>query len=316
MLYTIREIAFIASDIPDSQTLISGIKKGIETAILDPNRDAIAQIGEIIKGKKYSAIHIICHGAPGHLQLGNTGLNIETLPQYTQQIQQWRESLSAEASILLYGCNVAQSVGAGSPTYLRIIDNSNKPAPTPPGGNQFLTQLHQLTGAVIVANPNPTGNPARGGTWKLTSSIPPSPTQPKLALTETALKAYSGILGFAPRVDFPTGNRPMSVSIGDFNGDGSPDVAVANDASYTTSILLNTTATGATTPTFAPTVDFPTQARPISVSIGDINGDGSPDVATANFLGGTSILINTTPTGATTPTFAPKVDFTTGGMAG
>jgi hypothetical protein len=88
MLHTLREIAFIGSDIPEGQTLISGIKKGIETAILDPNRDAIAQIGETLKGKKYSAIHIICHGAPGHLQLGNTALNIETLPHYTQQIQQ------------------------------------------------------------------------------------------------------------------------------------------------------------------------------------------------------------------------------------
>ena len=313
MLHTIREIAFIASDIPDSQTLISGIKKGIETAILDPNRDAIAQIGETIKGKKYSAIHIICHGAGGHLQLGNTALNIETLPQYTQQIQQWRESLSAEASILLYGCNVAQSVGATTPTYLRIIDNSNKPAPTPPCGNQFLTQLHQLTGAFIVANPNPTGNSERGGTWKLTSSIPPSPQAPKLALTETALKTYSGILGFAPKVDFPTGAFPRDVSIGDFNGDGSPDVATTNNNSYTTSILINTTPTGATTPTFAPKVDFPTGLRPASVSIGDFNGDGSPDVAVANpGSNTTSILINTTATGATTPTFAPKVDLNTG----
>ena len=317
MLHTIREIAFIGSDIPDSKTLISGIKKGIETAILDPNRDAIAQISETIKGKKYSAIHIICHGAPGHLQLGNTALNIETLPQYTFEIQQWRESLSAEASILLYGCNVAETVGAGSPTDLRIIDNSNKPATTPPCGNQFLTQLHQLTGAFIVANPNPTGNEALGGTWKLTSSIPPSPTKPKLALTETALKTYSGILGLAPKVDFPTGNSPWSVSIGDFNGDGSPDVAVANfnnsNATFSTSILINTTPTGATTPTFAPKVDFPTGDNPYSVSIGDFNGDGKPDVAVTN-VGSytTSILINTTPTGATTPTFAPKVDFTTG----
>jgi hypothetical protein len=316
MLHTIREIAFIGSDIPEGQTLISGIKKGIETAILDPNQDAIAQIGETIKGKKYSAIHIICHGAPGHLQLGNTALNIETLPQYTQQIQQWRESLSAEASILLYGCNVAQSVGAGPPTYLRIIDNSNKPAPTPPCGNQFLTQLHQLTGAVIAANPNPTGNAALGGTWKLTSSIPPSPTQPKLALTETALKTYSGILGLAPKVDFPTGIFPTSVSIDDLNGDGKPDVAVAN--SYTldgVSILLNTTPTGATTPTFAPKVDFLAGARPTSVSIGDINGDGKRDVAVMNRDSDTtSILINTTPTGATTPTFAPKVDLNTGSL--
>ena len=54
MLHTIREIAFIASDIPEGQTLIAGIKKGIETAILDPNQDAIAQIGETLTGKKYS----------------------------------------------------------------------------------------------------------------------------------------------------------------------------------------------------------------------------------------------------------------------
>ena len=54
MLHTIREIAFIGSDIPEGQTLISGIKKGIETAILDPNQDAIAQITQTLKGKKYS----------------------------------------------------------------------------------------------------------------------------------------------------------------------------------------------------------------------------------------------------------------------
>src|SRR4028118_1495894 len=243
-LHTSRAISSIASAIPEGQTLISGIKKGIETAILDPNQDAIAQITQTIKGKKYSAIHIICHGAPGHLQLGNTALNIETLPQYTQQIRKWRESLSAEASILLYGCNVAENVGAAGPTDLRIIDNSNKPAPTPPCGNQFLTQLHQLTGAFIVANPNPTGNEAGGGTWKLTSSIPPSPTQPKLPFTETALKTYSGILGLAPKVDFPTVGGPQSVSIADINGDGSPDVAVANVYSNATSILINTTPTG------------------------------------------------------------------------
>jgi Ca2+-binding RTX toxin-like protein len=116
---------------------------------------------------------------------------------------------------------------------------------------------------------------------------------------------------FTPKVDFPTQARPNSVSIGDFNGDGSPDVAVANRYSYTTSILLNTTATGTLTPTFAPKVDFTTGREPSSVSIGDFNGDGSPDVAVANLYGyTTSILINTTPTGATTPTFA-KVDFRT-----
>jgi len=313
MLNTIREIAFICSDIPEGQTLISGIKKGIETAILDPNQDAIAQITQTLKGKKYSAIHIICHGAPGHLQLGNTALNIQTLPHYTFLIQQWRESLSAEASILLYGCNVAQTVEAATPTYLRIIDNSNKPAPTPPSGNQFLTQLHQLTGANIAANSQTTGNSKLGGTWDIPQLIPPSPQAPKLALTETTLKTYSGVLGFATKVDFPTGNAPWSVSIDDINGDGKPDLAVANRGSNTASILLNTTPTGATTPTFATKVDFPTGTYPSSVSIGDFNSDGLPDLAVANRGSNTaSILLNTTATNTTTPTFATKVDFPTG----
>jgi hypothetical protein len=119
---------------------------------------------------------------------------------------------------------------------------------------------------------------------------------------------------FATKVDFTTGNAPQFVSIGDFNGDGKPDLAVANTNSSTVSILLNTTANGATTPTFAPKVDFTTDYGPLSVSIGDLNGDGKLDLAVANYTNSNnaSILLNTTATGATTPTFNPKVDFTTG----
>ncbi len=118
---------------------------------------------------------------------------------------------------------------------------------------------------------------------------------------------------FAPKVDFTTGSLPTSVSIGDINGDGLPDLAVTNSNDSTASILLNTTATGATTPTFAPKVDFATGFNPYSVSIGNFNGDGKPDLAVTNRFDSTaSIFLNTTATGATTPTFAPKVDFATG----
>jgi hypothetical protein len=101
---------------------------------------------------------------------------------------------------------------------------------------------------------------------------------------------------FTPQVTFPTGSRPYSVSIGDFNGDGKPDLAVANSTSVTASILLNTTATGATTPTFAPPLALPTNDGPYSVSIGDINGDGKPDLAVANRdSNNVSIWLNNTP---------------------
>ncbi|TAG91786.1 MAG: hypothetical protein EAZ18_16180 [Oscillatoriales cyanobacterium] len=70
---------------------------------------------------------------------------------------------------------------------------------------------------------------------------------------------------------------------------------MANRNSNTASILLNTTAANATTPTFATKVDFTTGTNPQSVSIGDINGDGLPDLALANNGSNTaSILLNTT----------------------
>ena len=61
------------------------------------------------------------------------------------------------------------------------------------------------------------------------------------------------------------------------NGDGKPDLAVANTDSNTVSVLLNN-GTG----TFAAKVDYPTGSYPDSVAVADLNGDGKPDLAVAN----------------------------------
>jgi FG-GAP-like repeat/RTX calcium-binding nonapeptide repeat (4 copies)/FG-GAP repeat len=146
---------------------------------------------------------------------------------------------------------------------------------------------------------------------------PPAFIEPTPAPVTTPTPApASTLVGFNPAVDFPAGNNPKALSSGDFNGDGKPDLAVTNGFSDITAILLNTTATGATTPTFAPKVDFNTGGYPYSISIGDFNGDGKPDLVTGNVWSkNVSILLNTTTTGATTPSFASKVDFNTANSA-
>ncbi len=78
------------------------------------------------------------------------------------------------------------------------------------------------------------------------------------------------------------------------NGDGLPDLIVANLDDNTVSVLLNTTAPGATTLNFAAQQTFATGNIPVSVVAADVNGDGRPDLLVANQVSNTvSVLLNT-----------------------
>ncbi len=119
---------------------------------------------------------------------------------------------------------------------------------------------------------------------------------------------------FAAKVDFATGTSPLGVAIGDLDGDGKPDIVVANGVSYTVSVFRNTSTAGSiTTASFAAKVDFATGNRPEDVTIGDLDGDGKPDLVVANAFSNSVSVFRNTSTGSITPgSFAAKVDFNTG----
>ncbi|WP_375338651.1 DUF4347 domain-containing protein [[Phormidium] sp. ETS-05] len=75
---------------------------------------------------------------------------MNNLEKYRPQLEKW-----GIAHLYIYGCKVA----AGD------------------AGAEFLQKLHQITQTQIYANPHPTGNPAKGGTWELKQILPCTPAK-------------------------------------------------------------------------------------------------------------------------------------------
>ena len=172
-----QQIVFIDSQLEDYHFLAQGILPGIQKVILDRHRDGIAQITEVLEQKNnFTSIHIVSHGSPGCLYLGNSQLSLDTLNQYQLELQTWfsqspSPSVPQSPSLLIYGCNVA----AGD------------------AGEEFIAKLHHLTGAEIAASATHTGNAAQGGDWNLevtTSNIPVS-----LPFQQSTLDNYSFVMG-------------------------------------------------------------------------------------------------------------------------
>jgi len=97
---------------------------------------------------------------------------------------------------------------------------------------------------------------------------------------------------FNPAAHYAAGPEPFHVAVGDFNGDGVKDLAIANTSSGGTAILLGNGLPNAGNGTFAaPT--FLASGNSACVSTGDVNGDGISDlmVGTATGADGGGLLV-------------------------
>ena len=117
-----------------------------------------------------------------------------------------------------------------------------------------------------------------------------------------------GSINFIRGTDVPTGTMnpgsPWALRIGDFDGDGKPDIASVNQNDNTVSVHRNISTVGA--PAIAANVDYPTGYFPYALAVGDYDGDGKPDLAIINNTASTiSLLRNKSSIEAAIDNFTP-----------
>jgi len=171
---------------------------------------------------------------------------------------------ATNCSIGAYEANAVLAPPTVTPTETGI------PAPTPTATQAFTPP--QTPTVIATDTPTPTGNPTATVAGTATST-PASTATP--AATPAGTPPPLFVLGFTAlnAVD------PVSVVVADVNGDGRADIVTANAESNDVTVLLGN-GDGSFAP--VPGSPFAVGEGPQSVAVADVNGDGVPDIVTAN----------------------------------
>jgi|HubBroStandDraft_6_1064221.scaffolds.fasta_scaffold15390_2 hypothetical protein len=239
--------------------------QGLDTAstVADFNGDGKVDLAIVNYG---CAIPVLpgCQGVPGFvaIELGLGDGTFASATSYTSSPLAYLTSADFNGDGHL---DLAGETGSGIAVLLGNGDGTFQP--------QILTTLSQVSGPLV------TGDFKNSSETDL-ATVVSSCTQTSCPPGNAAVLLGNENGTFQAPVDYLVDAGPVSLTAGDFNGDGKLDLAVSNAVTNSVSILL-----GNGDGTFRTHVDYPART-PGPIVTGDFNGDGKLDLA---FLGTTAI---------------------------
>lgn len=176
---TRTELVVIDPSADDHEQLVADLQsqtdRHFEILVLDPHTDGIAQITDVLRGlQDVSAVHLVSHGEEGEILLGTSVLSQRTIDRYAAELVTWQGALTADADLLIYGCDLAGSED----------------------GIALTNSLNALLGTDVAASTDDTGNAALGGDWVFEQII--GHVQTDVAFTAQIQADWNGILSTAP----------------------------------------------------------------------------------------------------------------------
>ena len=189
-----RQVVFIDSRVPDIQDLLAGLQPGEEAFVLDPSRDGLQQIADILAANNLTdlaSISIVSHGETGEVQLGSSLVADGNLADHSAALAAIGAALGSGGTIQLYGCDVARA----------------------PAGQQFINDFSALAGGVAVeAATHAVGSDTLGASWTLdaSSTAGAAPPAGPLFVDQGAAPTGSGGLAPAPAAATATSTSPTT----------------------------------------------------------------------------------------------------------
>ncbi len=197
------DIVLIDSGLPDAEFLAQAVEKDAMLLFYDSEHspsEVLAQVEALadLQDGTIASLSILSHGIAGQFHLGNEPVSADMSPEQVSAWQTLSTRLADGANIYVYGCNVADGLGAGQ---------------------ALLDSLADLTGGDVFASNDLTGE---GGDWDLEAASAGDEAElaagPLIPLDADVLKDYSATLDgevaiLDPWVSWDDGGGPFSYTV-------------------------------------------------------------------------------------------------------